>query len=241
MDDFFHPLFFYFKFLYYICTVKTNKLLIMMSINQIEKSFNSLNYMYFNGNLPMVTIKYCNSKSYMGMFCTQRNKPHIIKINKHYNISDMDIEDILVHEMIHLWQHINGYKDWHGRSFIKKMNEINSYGKHNVTITDKRRLETTNEIKSKMKSQYILVFESVNTKFRYIARAENVNNLSSMHKILTEYNKFSICKNVNAYEVKHEYVDSMRKSRKNVTTYTIEPEKWDSIRQTIVKEISFIN
>lgn len=212
-----------------------------MSINQIEKSFNSLNYMYFNGNLPMVTIKYCNSKSYMGMFCVQRNKPHVIKINKHYDISDIDIEDILVHEMIHLWQYINDYKDWHGHSFIKKMNEINSYGKHNVTITEKRQFEMTNEIKSKMKSQYILVFEGVDIEFRYISRVENIYNLSSIYRTLIKYHRYNRCKNVKAYEVKHEYVDNMRKSRKNVTTYIIEPEKWNSISQTIIKEISFIN
>lgn len=213
----------------------------MMSINQIEKSFNSLNCMYFNNDLPSVTIKYCNSKSYMGLFCIQKNKPHIIKINKHYNISDNDIEDILAHEMIHLWQYINGYKDWHGYSFIKKMNEINNYGKHNVSITEKRQFEMTNEIKSKMKSQYILVFEGVNTGFRYISRVENIYNLSSIHKTLIKYHGYNGCKNVKAYEVRHEYVDNMRKSRKNVTTYTIEPEKWNLISQTIIKEISFIN
>ena len=213
----------------------------MMSINQIEKSFNSLNYMYFNGDLPSVTIKYCNSKSYMGLFCIQKNKSHIIKINKHYNISDNDIEDILVHEMIHLWQYINGYKDWHGYSFIKKMNEINNYGKHNVSITEKRQFEMTNEIKSKMKSQYILVFEGANIGYRYISRIENIYNLSSIYRTLIKYRGYNGCKNAKAYEVRHEYVDNMRKSRKNVTTYTIELEKWNSISQTIIKEISFIN
>lgn len=143
--------------------------------------------------------------------------------------------------MIHLWQYINGYKDWHGYSFIKKMNEINNYGKHNVSITEKRQFEMTNEIKSKMKSQYILVFEGGNTGYRYISRIENIYNLSSIHRTLIKYRGYNGCKNAKAYEVRHEYVDNMRKSRKNVTTYIIEPEKWNSISQTIIKEISFIN
>jgi hypothetical protein len=64
----------------------------MLTIAQLDNAFNVLNSMYFENALPNVTIKYCNSKCYMGLFCPRKDKFNrcTIKINKYYDITDID-------------------------------------------------------------------------------------------------------------------------------------------------------
>ena len=108
----------------------------MITIRQLQAHFNLFNEKYFNNSLPVVDIKYCNSKSYVGIFNPNKNKNgrFTIKISQYYELPIIEIENTLIHEMIHLWQWVNNYRDVHGSSFIKKMNEINSIGNHNIAV-----------------------------------------------------------------------------------------------------------
>lgn len=217
---------------------QTNKTINMMTIAQLENAFNILNSMYFENALPNVTIKYCNSKGYMGLFCPRKDKFNrcTIKINKYYDITDIDAENILAHETIHLWQHINNYKDSHGSSFIRKMNEINKYGKHYVDIKDCRKLEMSDSSLAKMKTSFVLVWEGSSTDSKYISRIATLEKLLATFKRMSKY-KFNYYK-LTAYEVKHPYVEKLINCRKRISSYCIDDKIWNDIINSAVKEIA---
>ena len=100
------------------------------------KKFNSL---YFDNLLPdpdgeMIIFDITTDKRYKSLGTAYDRKPYMIRINFRYDLPEIEYQDTLLHEMIHIWQYVIGYKGSHGKSFKKKAREINKYG---WNITDK--------------------------------------------------------------------------------------------------------
>lgn len=122
--------------------MKENKLMKnRISTDWLIKKYAQFNEEYFNDELPgdILLELICNGITIGGT--AFRQNPYRIRINFNFiykENEEYEFENILIHEMIHIWQFINNYNDSHGKTFKIKMNEINSKGKHSISSKMKK-------------------------------------------------------------------------------------------------------
>ena len=115
----------------------------------LEERFDTFNRMCFDGALPRIPIRLSGARSFVGRLQYKpvrdwlgrvvRYEDFVIRISTRFDLSEAEIEDTLIHEMIHYWIAWKGLKDssTHGRLFRARMKEINEqYGRH-ITISHK--------------------------------------------------------------------------------------------------------
>lgn len=117
-------------------------------VDFLKARFNQFNTLCFDSLLPDVTIRMSNAARSVGMFIHPRGYPagkprdaamcHI-RISCRLDLPEREIEDIIIHEMIHYWIWFNAISDNgpHGNVFRTKMNEINSRYSRNISIRHK--------------------------------------------------------------------------------------------------------
>lgn len=104
---------------------------IMITLEQLRADFEVFNNKYFNGELPAIQIKLNHTKRALGQFCWDNTGwfPKIwITISTYYDRPIRDVQNTLLHEMIHYWQYEKSYQLGHGRTFKQKAREINQDG-----------------------------------------------------------------------------------------------------------------
>ena len=119
------------------------------TVEYLEGRFDTFNGMCFESALPRIPIKLSGAHGYVGRLTYRRVRDwrgrvvgqdgFVIRISKRFDLPEAEVEDTLIHEMIHYWIAWKGMKDTstHGRIFRAKMKEINgSYGRH-LTISHK--------------------------------------------------------------------------------------------------------
>lgn len=192
----------------------------MMTITALQIAFKRFNSCYFNDALPMVTIKYCNSNSYMGLFYHKKDKygRYVIKINKRYEMSDYATENILIHEMIHLWQAVNNYNDSHGVTFHSKMREINRIGKHKISVKCIETFKVSDDAIQTAKPSYILIYKGKSA--NYVYKFTNFDKLTEGYNYLVRKTTTSDCANYKAYLASNEIVMNMRSCRCRLWRYS---------------------
>lgn len=110
-----------------------------VSTEWIRNWYNYFNKIYFGGILPPEgdpDIEYSieflpvnKDTFYLGQCRYNKNHHTILVLNNKYDwLIEKEWQNVLLHEMIHVWQDIMGYKGGHGKSFKKKAKEINSFG-----------------------------------------------------------------------------------------------------------------
>ncbi len=117
------------------------------TVGYLEERFETFNRMCFDSALPRIPIKLSRARSFFGRLQykpvrnwlgkTVRYEDFVIRISTCYDLSEAEVEDTLIHEMIHYWIAWKGLRDTstHGRLFRAKMKEINrEYGRH-LTIS----------------------------------------------------------------------------------------------------------
>ena len=119
------------------------------TVEYLEERFDTFNELCFEGALPRVPIKLSGARSFVGRLTWRpvrdwrgrivRREDFVIRISRRFDLPEAEVEDTLIHEMIHYWIGWKGIADTstHGRQFRAKMKEINSlYGRH-LTISHK--------------------------------------------------------------------------------------------------------
>lgn len=108
----------------------------------LQNRFETFNNDYFGGTLPPVPIKLgravrslgsCTYKKRRRLFGRFINYGFCIHISTHYDLPEAELEDILLHEMIHYEILVNQWKDSsaHGKLFRQRMAAFNTqYGRH---------------------------------------------------------------------------------------------------------------
>lgn len=116
------------------------------SVEYLQERFSQFNDIYFGGGLPTAKIRVTNAKTYMGN-CRCKSKivglkrvyfDFVISISARLDLPEQEVEDTLLHEMIHLQIFSSGVRDTstHGQLFRTKMAQINATGRH-LTISHK--------------------------------------------------------------------------------------------------------
>lgn len=121
------------------------------TVTYIEQRFREFNREIFRDELPDLPIKLSNAQRFLGKLCYKKQrsllglfgKPKytdfVLWINTKYDLDEREVEDTIIHEMIHYYIAYKGIEDTstHGRVFRTIMKEINQkFGRH-ITISYK--------------------------------------------------------------------------------------------------------
>jgi len=112
------------------------------TIPYVEKKFEEFNQLMFDGKLPKLPIELSDAKTFLGL-CVYKKRRTILgrtecydfklRISTRIDLVEAEVEDIIIHEMIHYYIGYNNLKDSsaHGRVFRHIMNTINeTFGRH---------------------------------------------------------------------------------------------------------------
>ena len=118
------------------------------TIQYVQDKFREYNQLFFNGTLPELPIELSDAKGFVGV-CRYKKREledgnvelydFRLSINTRIDLPEEEIEDTIIHEMIHYFIGINRLEDSssHGPMFQHLMKSINEkYGRH-ITISHK--------------------------------------------------------------------------------------------------------
>ncbi len=126
-----------------------------ITLPYLRSKFIIFNKQYFGNSLPVPQLKVGNARTQLGSlrYKTERKLlGHVrftnftITISAFYDLPQEEIDDTIIHEMIHLFIASQNLKDDapHGRLFRQKMDEINSkYGRH-INVSHRGKLQKAN-------------------------------------------------------------------------------------------------
>lgn len=138
-----------------------------VTIPYIKQKFEEFNQQMFGGRLPMIPIELSNAKTFLGQ-CAYKKRHKLLgkvelydfklRINTRIDLSEQEMEDIIIHEMIHYHIGYNQLKDTsaHGRLFLQMMNDINTrFGRH-VTVSHKSTAEQREQLQDKKQHFHVV-------------------------------------------------------------------------------------
>lgn len=137
------------------------------TIEYITLKFAEYNRLIFNNELPALPILSSKARSYLGRYeCDVRRRTfrsserynHRIRINTVVDLPEDEIDDVLIHEMIHYYISFKDLRDssTHGQIFRQMMAEINArFGRH-ISISVRRTEQMTNA-DTRVRRHYICV------------------------------------------------------------------------------------
>lgn len=118
--------------------------MIKLSIPLLKEKFDYFNKQIFKEILPPIQLKISRTRSKAGCFSFQSKKGVVgkeeisdlsISISECFEFEENELEDVLIHEMIHYYIFHKGLRNVrpHGKEFKYLMNRINQlYGRHVV-------------------------------------------------------------------------------------------------------------
>ncbi|MDE6028223.1 MAG: SprT-like domain-containing protein [Muribaculaceae bacterium] len=116
------------------------------TIRYVEQKFNEFNHKMFGGKLPTLPVRMSDATTFLGMCVAKirtlpdgRRQHHDfeLRVSLRHDIPERDLEDVIIHEMIHYFIMYNELVDTapHGELFKAMMRSINrTYGR-NITIS----------------------------------------------------------------------------------------------------------
>lgn len=123
-----------------------------IDVPYVREKFGVYNELYFRSSLPEIPIRLSNARTYVGALQYKRRRTRegkweaydfVMRISTRYELPESEIEDTIIHEMIHYYILYHNIPDtsMHGATFKRIMNHINTeYGRH-ITIRHKTTLE----------------------------------------------------------------------------------------------------
>ena len=132
------------------------------TIPYIEQKFDEFNRQMFGGKLPKVPIALSNAKTFLGK-CEYKKRRNFfgkaemydfrIRINTRIDLPERELEDTILHELIHYFLGCNQLEDAsaHGPLFRQIMDDINRKFGRNVTVSHK----STKEQREQLQDQRI--------------------------------------------------------------------------------------
>jgi len=226
------------------------------SPRELCKKYIEFNDRYFNGELPYLEIsqfKVRNVQNWIGLTEIRVCKPNkysnklswayikAISVSIRYERSELVYLTTLLHEMIHVYQAcVLSIEGDHGRTFIEKMDAINSYGwKVSTKETDEEFEQRGNISKSVtdkiLSTKYFgTVDQSDGKVFGFVFPKKNINLLISKARIFK-------WKNPQVYEIldPKPFVNvSSTTLKSNMSGYKMAKEKISTMKdKMIIKEI----
>ena len=107
------------------------------NVTYLRQKFDEYNKLIFGNELPPINIVLTRAKSFGGKYVFGLYQA--IEISIYRDLPEREVEDTLIHEMIHYYIHHKGLKDSspHGHIFKQMMNSINIRHGRNITVSTK--------------------------------------------------------------------------------------------------------
>ncbi len=142
-----------------------------LTARYLKERFKELNETYFDSELPMPLLAVSKARTRMGTFSFRKVKggffgrekkvDFAIRISEYFRQTEEEIDDTLLHEMIHYKIAYKNMKDSspHGHLFHQEMERLNALGRHiTVTVAQTAALVVRQQVH---KLRLVLAMESV--------------------------------------------------------------------------------
>lgn len=165
-----------------------------MTEQQIRAKFQEFNDLYFEGMLPQPkTIEFKFVKKYLGQFhwssCYRflngelnPNAYSVLRISTAWQMTDFELEKVIIHEMIHSWQWVVGHCDNHGKYFKMKALEINTKTNYKYKISRMTAIENNTCLKSvcgKAEKCGVILYSKGSEKYIAVCSINSVNKIKA--------------------------------------------------------------
>lgn len=114
-------------------------------LNFVVDAFGNYNSLIFESKLPRPSFKLTNARTFRGKLCYKVSSrfgkktchDFEMRISRNFDLPQSDWEDVIIHEMIHLFIASRGIKDTsaHGPAFRKEMHRINRQHGRKITVS----------------------------------------------------------------------------------------------------------
>ena len=177
------------------------------TIPYIEKKFEEFNQQMFAGSLPKLPIELSDAKTFLGVCVYKKRKgkngkeekyDFRLRINTRIDLPEQEVEDTIIHEMIHYFIGVNQMEDTssHGPLFLHMMNTINEkFGRH-LTVSHKGTKEQNQQaIDTKQHWHVVAVVKFKDDRYgiKVLPRVQQ--------SVVTYYNKVSSAKEVESIKL----------------------------------------
>lgn len=116
------------------------------TLDYVKEKFNEYNLKIFGGRLPEVPVTLCGVSSFVAQYKSQiRTLPdgrrehynHLLRFSTAFDLPEKELEDTVIHEMIHYFIALHGLGDRtaHGPLFKAMMQSINETHGRNISIS----------------------------------------------------------------------------------------------------------
>jgi len=141
------------------------------TIPYVEKKFEEFNLQMFAGKLPKLPIELSDAKTFLGKCVYKKrrlpngdieNYDFKLKINTRIDLPESEVEDTIIHEMIHYFIDFYQMKDSssHGHLFRHMMEDFNNrFGRH-ITISHKSTAEQREQAYDKRQHYHVVAVVS---------------------------------------------------------------------------------
>ncbi len=122
------------------------------TLDYVLRRFDEFNTLCFGGELRPIPVRLSRARSFLGqiayhrerrLFGSNRNSGFVLRISTLFNLPQDELDDVILHEMIHLSILSRQLKDGsaHGPLFRSMMDDINRrFGRH-ITVSHRRTRE----------------------------------------------------------------------------------------------------
>ena len=143
------------------------------TIPYIEGKFDEFNKLIFGGRLPRIPVRLSNAKTFVGQCCYKVRRladggkqcyDFVLRFNTRIELPEREIEDTIIHEMIHYHIALNNIKDasTHGPVFRRIMNDVNRKYGRNVSVSHKTTDEQKEQLIDKKSHWHVVAFVRLN-------------------------------------------------------------------------------
>ena len=112
----------------------------------LKEKFAHFNNLIFNGRLPEIPIFLCEVKTFVGQYKSKikyhpdgrrEHYLHALRFSTCFDLPERQLEDVIIHEMIHYFIAYNGLHDRsaHGPLFKALMKSVNETHGRSLTIS----------------------------------------------------------------------------------------------------------
>ncbi|WP_455074091.1 SprT-like domain-containing protein [Prevotella fusca] len=188
-----------------------------LTVDYLRHAFEHYNALIFEGKLPVPKLKWSRAKTRLGQMACKRKiswgrtkfYDYTISVSNYYKLTTEEIDDVLIHEMIHYSIAYTGLKDTsaHGIVFRGMMDKINrTFGRHITISVRTRNLQP--HMAQQPKDYLILALEMKDGKY-YLSSV----NPSAARKIATSLARTREIAHCAWYQSQDEYFHGMPRVR----------------------------
>ena len=137
------------------------------TVSYIEKKFEEFNRLIFGDKLPKIPVELSDAKTFLGQ-CVYKKRRKLfgktqlydfrLRINTRIDLPEREIEDTIIHEMIHYYIGYHQLEDTsaHGPLFLGMMNEINRKFGRSLTVSHKSTKEQREQLQDKRSRYHVI-------------------------------------------------------------------------------------